>query len=161
VLDTCIRICLSCLSAASPPCRAVLCCAVLCCQLLTKTYHMLDDTEPVLERSEGCSIDWKPGKNVTVKVGTDCSTGEGHSGSTVQGGGRGTFGPSDHVCILCYIEPLRRIGRSSVSQQQPFIKAWSLHQAVQGSILLSGFALGGIKHHWLQPETTARYASTN
>lgn len=36
--------------------------------LLTKTYHMLDDTEPVLERSEGCSIDWKPGKNVTVKI---------------------------------------------------------------------------------------------
>jgi hypothetical protein len=38
-------------------------------QTLTKTYHMLDDVEPVLERSEGCSIDWKPGKNCTVKVG--------------------------------------------------------------------------------------------
>jgi len=36
--------------------------------VLTKTYHMLDDTEPVLERSEGCTIDWKPGKNCTVKV---------------------------------------------------------------------------------------------
>lgn len=36
--------------------------------VLTKTYHMLDDTEPVLEKAEGCSIDWKPGKNCTVKV---------------------------------------------------------------------------------------------
>lgn len=36
--------------------------------MLTKTYHMLDDTEPVLEKAEGCSIDWKPGKNCTVKV---------------------------------------------------------------------------------------------
>jgi hypothetical protein len=29
---------------------------------------MLDDDEPVLERSEGTEIDWKPGKNITVKV---------------------------------------------------------------------------------------------
>ena len=37
-------------------------------QVLTKTYHMLDDTEPVLEKAEGCDIDWKAGKNCTVKV---------------------------------------------------------------------------------------------
>lgn len=37
-------------------------------QVLTKTYHMLDDTEPVLEKAEGCTIDWKAGKNCTVKV---------------------------------------------------------------------------------------------
>ncbi|WIA18288.1 hypothetical protein OEZ85_009754 [Tetradesmus obliquus] len=36
--------------------------------VLTKSYHMLDDDEPVLERSEGTEIDWKPGKNITVKV---------------------------------------------------------------------------------------------
>lgn len=37
--------------------------------VLTKTYYMLDDDEPVLDRSEGTQIDWKPGKNITVKVG--------------------------------------------------------------------------------------------
>eukprot|EP00877_Chromochloris_zofingiensis_P011265 jgi/Chrzof1/6392/Cz18g08180.t1 len=37
-------------------------------QVLTKTYIMLDDDEPVLEKSEGSTIDWLPGKNVTVKV---------------------------------------------------------------------------------------------
>lgn len=36
--------------------------------VLTKTYYMLDDDEPVLERSEGTQIDWKTGKNITVKV---------------------------------------------------------------------------------------------
>lgn len=36
--------------------------------VLTKTYYMLDDDEPVLERSEGTEIDWKQGKNITVKV---------------------------------------------------------------------------------------------
>ncbi len=36
--------------------------------VLTKTYHLLDDGEPVLERSEGTEIDWKAGKNITVKV---------------------------------------------------------------------------------------------
>eukprot|EP00882_Tetradesmus_deserticola_P000413 GHRQ01000454.1.p1 GENE.GHRQ01000454.1~~GHRQ01000454.1.p1 ORF type:complete len:340 (+),score=180.22 GHRQ01000454.1:220-1239(+) len=36
--------------------------------VLTKSYHMLDDDEPVLERSEGTEIDWKAGKNITVKV---------------------------------------------------------------------------------------------
>lgn len=36
-------------------------------QELTKTYHLLEDEdEPVLERAEGCTIDWKAGKNVTV-----------------------------------------------------------------------------------------------
>jgi hypothetical protein len=42
---------------------------LLLLQVLTKAYHMLDDDEPVLERSEGTEIDWKPGKNITVKVG--------------------------------------------------------------------------------------------
>jgi hypothetical protein len=44
---------------------------ICCCwrhQVLSKSYHMLDDDEPVLERSEGTEIDWKPGKNITVKV---------------------------------------------------------------------------------------------
>eukprot|EP00775_Hariotina_reticulata_P013193 gene13193-13324_t len=36
--------------------------------VLTKSYFMLDDDEPVLERSHGTAIDWKPGKNLTVKV---------------------------------------------------------------------------------------------
>lgn len=36
--------------------------------VLTKSYYMLDDEEPVLERSEGTQIDWKQGKNITVKV---------------------------------------------------------------------------------------------
>lgn len=36
--------------------------------VLTKSYYMLDDDEPVLERSEGTQIDWKQGKNITVKV---------------------------------------------------------------------------------------------
>lgn len=30
---------------------------------------MLDDDEPVLEKAVGTDIAWKPGKNVTVKVG--------------------------------------------------------------------------------------------
>jgi hypothetical protein len=37
-------------------------------QVLTKAYHVVDDVEPMLDRSEGCDIDWKPGKNCTVKV---------------------------------------------------------------------------------------------
>lgn len=32
---------------------------------------MLDDAEPVLDSSEGCTIDWLPGKNCTVKVGRE------------------------------------------------------------------------------------------
>lgn len=30
---------------------------------------MVDTDEPVLERAVGIKIDWKAGKNVTVKVG--------------------------------------------------------------------------------------------
>jgi hypothetical protein len=40
--------------------------------VLSKTYFMVDDTEPILERAEGTEIQWKPGKNVTVKVRTSC-----------------------------------------------------------------------------------------
>ena len=35
----------------------------------TKTYHIYDeDGEPMLHRAEGTDIQWKSGKNVTVKV---------------------------------------------------------------------------------------------
>jgi nucleosome assembly protein 1-like 1 len=34
--------------------------------LLTKTYHLVDEDEIVLDKAEGCEIDWKPGKNLTV-----------------------------------------------------------------------------------------------
>lgn len=33
-----------------------------------KTYHMVDSNDPVLESATGTKIDWKSGKNVTVKV---------------------------------------------------------------------------------------------
>jgi nucleosome assembly protein 1-like 1 len=36
--------------------------------VLTKTYHMIDDNEPILERAIGTEIDWYPGKNVTQKL---------------------------------------------------------------------------------------------
>ena len=39
--------------------------------LQTKTYHMVDANEPVLERAVGTKITWKPGKNITVKVTFD------------------------------------------------------------------------------------------
>ncbi|KAK9803911.1 hypothetical protein WJX72_004179 [[Myrmecia] bisecta] len=35
---------------------------------LTKTYYMVDEEEPILERAEGTEINWNPGKNPTVKV---------------------------------------------------------------------------------------------
>ncbi|KAL3681829.1 hypothetical protein R1sor_024785 [Riccia sorocarpa] len=36
--------------------------------LLTKTYHMIDDDEPILERAVGTEIEWNAGKNVTQKI---------------------------------------------------------------------------------------------
>lgn len=33
---------------------------------LTKTYYLVDEDEIMLERAEGCVIDWKPNKNLTV-----------------------------------------------------------------------------------------------
>jgi nucleosome assembly protein 1-like 1 len=36
--------------------------------VLQKTYSLIDDDEPILERAEGTVIDWKPGKNLTVKT---------------------------------------------------------------------------------------------
>ena len=36
--------------------------------VLTKTYHMVDDEDPILEFSEGTEIDWLAGKNLCVKV---------------------------------------------------------------------------------------------
>ena len=37
----------------------------------TKTYHIFEeDGEPILHRAEGTDIDWKAGKNPTVKVST-------------------------------------------------------------------------------------------
>ena len=35
----------------------------------TKTYHMVDDEEEMLQRAEGTDIQWASGKNPTVKVG--------------------------------------------------------------------------------------------
>jgi len=34
--------------------------------LLTKTYHLVDEDEIVLDKAEGCEIDWKAGKNLTM-----------------------------------------------------------------------------------------------
>jgi len=36
--------------------------------LLSKTYHMIDDDEPILERAVGTEIEWNAGKNLTQKV---------------------------------------------------------------------------------------------
>ncbi|CAN6202531.1 unnamed protein product [Urochloa humidicola] len=36
--------------------------------ILTKTYHMVDEDDPILERAIGTEIDWYPGKNITQKV---------------------------------------------------------------------------------------------
>eukprot|EP00250_Pteridium_aquilinum_P035572 c9673_g1_i1 orf=228-1361(+) len=36
--------------------------------LLTKTYHMIEEDEPILERAIGTEIEWHPGKNLTQKV---------------------------------------------------------------------------------------------
>ncbi|MCO5560070.1 hypothetical protein L7F22_013676 [Adiantum nelumboides] len=35
---------------------------------LTKTYHMIEEDEPILERAIGTEIEWYPGKNLTQKV---------------------------------------------------------------------------------------------
>lgn len=37
-------------------------------EVLTKTYHMIDEEDPILEHAEGTEITWKSGKNLTVKV---------------------------------------------------------------------------------------------
>ncbi|KAI3455571.1 hypothetical protein Pfo_012234 [Paulownia fortunei] len=36
--------------------------------VLTKTYHMIDDDEPILEKAIGTQIEWYPGKCLTQKV---------------------------------------------------------------------------------------------
>ncbi|KAA8540283.1 hypothetical protein F0562_024154 [Nyssa sinensis] len=36
--------------------------------VLTKTYHMIDDDEPILEKAIGTEIDWYPGKCLTQKI---------------------------------------------------------------------------------------------
>ncbi|KAJ0964497.1 hypothetical protein J5N97_025635 [Dioscorea zingiberensis] len=36
--------------------------------ILTKTYHMIDDDEPILEKAIGTEIEWYPGKCLTQKV---------------------------------------------------------------------------------------------
>ncbi|XP_027126538.1 nucleosome assembly protein 1;4 [Coffea eugenioides] len=36
--------------------------------VLTKTYHMIDDDEPILEKAIGAEIEWYPGKCLTQKV---------------------------------------------------------------------------------------------
>ncbi|KAK7291834.1 hypothetical protein RIF29_07290 [Crotalaria pallida] len=36
--------------------------------VLTKTYHMVDEDEPVLEKAIGTEIQWHPGKSLTQKV---------------------------------------------------------------------------------------------
>ncbi|MED6125470.1 Nucleosome assembly protein 1,4 [Stylosanthes scabra] len=36
--------------------------------LLTKTYHMIDDEDPILEKAMGTTIEWNPGKCLTEKI---------------------------------------------------------------------------------------------
>ncbi|KQK19855.1 nucleosome assembly protein 1;1 isoform X2 [Brachypodium distachyon] len=36
--------------------------------VLTKTYHMVDDDDPILEKAIGTEIEWYPGKNLTQKI---------------------------------------------------------------------------------------------
>ncbi|RWR73675.1 nucleosome assembly protein 1/4 isoform X1 [Cinnamomum micranthum f. kanehirae] len=36
--------------------------------VLTKTYHMIDDDEPILEKAIGTEIEWHPGKSLTQKL---------------------------------------------------------------------------------------------
>uniref|UniRef100_A0A5B6YZI3 Uncharacterized protein n=1 Tax=Davidia involucrata TaxID=16924 RepID=A0A5B6YZI3_DAVIN len=36
--------------------------------VLTKTYHMIDDDEPILEKAIGMEIEWSPGKCLTQKI---------------------------------------------------------------------------------------------
>ncbi|CAL5045980.1 unnamed protein product [Urochloa decumbens] len=36
--------------------------------ILTKTYHMVDEDDPILEKAIGTEIEWHPGKNITQKV---------------------------------------------------------------------------------------------
>nr|XP_009626392.1 nucleosome assembly protein 1;4 isoform X1 [Nicotiana tomentosiformis]XP_016512611.1 PREDICTED: nucleosome assembly protein 1;4-like isoform X1 [Nicotiana tabacum] len=36
--------------------------------VLTKTYHMIDDDDPILEKAIGTKIDWCPGKCLTQKI---------------------------------------------------------------------------------------------
>ncbi|KAK4716243.1 hypothetical protein R3W88_014581 [Solanum pinnatisectum] len=36
--------------------------------LLTKTYHMIDEDEPILEKAIGTEIEWHPGKCLTQKI---------------------------------------------------------------------------------------------
>ncbi|KAI5019773.1 hypothetical protein ZWY2020_044661 [Hordeum vulgare] len=36
--------------------------------VLTKTYHMIDEDEPILEKAIGTEIEWYPGKSLTQKV---------------------------------------------------------------------------------------------
>ena len=42
---------------------------IVCWRTQTKTYHMVDDEEEMLQRAEGTDIQWASGKNPTVKVG--------------------------------------------------------------------------------------------
>ncbi|XBI75891.1 hypothetical protein VPH35_069196 [Triticum aestivum] len=36
--------------------------------VLTKSYHMVDEDDPILEKAIGTEIEWYPGKNVTQKI---------------------------------------------------------------------------------------------
>eukprot|EP00667_Euglena_gracilis_P011497 EG_transcript_11747 len=36
--------------------------------VLTKTYHLVDEDEIVMDKAEGCEINWKPGQNLTVAI---------------------------------------------------------------------------------------------
>ncbi|KAM3299561.1 hypothetical protein ACQJBY_040851 [Aegilops geniculata] len=37
-------------------------------EVLLKTYHMIDEDEPILEKAIGTEIEWYPGKSLTQKV---------------------------------------------------------------------------------------------
>mmetsp|Transcript_53497 Transcript_53497/g.88869 ORF Transcript_53497/g.88869 Transcript_53497/m.88869 type:complete len:376 (+) Transcript_53497:90-1217(+) len=45
--------------------------------ILSKSYYMLEEEELILDHAEGTKIDWKPGKNVTVKLMKKKTSGRG------------------------------------------------------------------------------------
>lgn len=49
--------------------------------LLTKTYHLVDEDEVVLDKAEGCEVNWKSGKNLTVELKKKKVKGRGGKGS--------------------------------------------------------------------------------
>eukprot|EP00993_Chasmostoma_nieuportense_P001403 NODE_2289_length_1219_cov_112.790293_g2177_i0.p1 GENE.NODE_2289_length_1219_cov_112.790293_g2177_i0~~NODE_2289_length_1219_cov_112.790293_g2177_i0.p1 ORF type:complete len:393 (+),score=118.10 NODE_2289_length_1219_cov_112.790293_g2177_i0:63-1181(+) len=52
--------------------------------ILLKTYHLLDEDEILLDKAEGCAIDWKAGQNLTIVLKKKKQKGKGgKNGRTV------------------------------------------------------------------------------